>query len=138
MYRLAIWVIEICYIYLCIFGILVLFIFIGMYNKLMIVHRDINYNWQCKAFGCSWMKCTCTSVEIYWDILCYPFWFFYCQFRNFLSFFKNVLYKSIFYAQLFLSRHKVHRYHIRYSLLFYCVVGANGTFLVLFLFSINI
>lgn len=24
--------------------------------------------------------------------LCYPFWFFYCQFRNFLSFFKNVLY----------------------------------------------
>lgn len=47
---------------------------------------------------------------------------------------KNVLYKSIFYAQLFLSRHKVHRYHIRYSLLFYCVVGANGTFLMLFCF----
>lgn len=66
--------------------------------------------------------------------LCYPFWFFYCQFRNFLSFFKYVLYKSIFYAQLFLSRHKVHRYHIRYSLLFYCVVGANGTFLMLFCF----
>lgn len=60
--------------------------------------------------------------------------FFYCQFRNFLSFFKNVLYKSIFYAQLFSSRHKVHHYHIRYSLLFYCVVGANGTFLVLFCF----
>lgn len=57
---------------------------------------------------------------------------FYCQFRNSLSFFKNVLYKSMFYAQLYLSRHKVHRFHIRYSLLFYCVVDVNETFLVLF------
>lgn len=40
--------------------------------------------------------------------------------------------KSMFYAQLYLSSHKVHRFHIRYSLLFYCVVDVNETFLVLF------